>query len=110
MSSRSFRLLDQVEHLLGRDGVGRSDQVAEEAQFGAGLYLAAHVNLRSGHMADQHRRQPGTDALRGERLHFFRDFLLDCRRNRRPIENFWHQTLPSNRIVSGLDHDRPDPP
>ena len=67
MSSRALRLatrssISSVVTVSG--GVMRS---LIEAELGAGLHLAADVDLRRGHMAHQHRREPGPDALGGER-------------------------------------------
>jgi hypothetical protein len=83
----------QVEHVFGGDGVGRGDEVAEDAELGAGLHLAADVNLRCGVMAHQHSRQAGPNALGGQLLHFFSDFLLDGGGDCRAIENRWHHSL-----------------
>ncbi len=54
---------DQVEHVFGGDVVGRGDEVAVNAEFGAGLHLAADVDLRGGDVADQDRGEAGPDAL-----------------------------------------------
>ena len=64
MSSRAVERGTSVEHLFGRDGVRRRNQIAVEAQFGAGLHLAAHIDLRRGHVAHQHRRQSRPNAVR----------------------------------------------
>ena len=58
------------------------------------LHLVADVNLRGGHVAHQHRRQTGPDALRRQRANLFGHFLLDCRGNRRAVENSWHSFAP----------------
>ena len=55
-------LSDQRVHLFGGDGVGRRDEVAVDPEFGAGLHLAANVNLRCCHVAHQHRGQARLDA------------------------------------------------
>ena len=78
MSSRSLRLAHHVEHVFGGDRVRRRDEIAEEAEFGAGLHLALHVDLRGRHMAHQHRGQPRPHSLRGQPPDLFRNFLLDC--------------------------------
>ena len=83
----------EAEHLFGGDGFGRGDEVARNAQIGAGLHLAADINLRRRHMAHQHRRQPRPYALGCQQLHLFGHFLLDCRGNRGAIENLWHSSL-----------------
>jgi hypothetical protein len=92
---------DQGEHLLGADRGGRRNQLAVEAQIGAGLHLAADINLRCGHVAHQHCRQPRPDALRRQRADLLGHFLLDRRGNRHAIENPWHSSAPKlYRIVS----------
>jgi hypothetical protein len=68
---------NEVKHFPGGDGVWRREEIAENAEFGAGLYLAADVNFRGGDIADQHRCQTGTDALSGERADLLSDFLFD---------------------------------
>ena len=67
ISSRCIQGTHHVHHLFRGDGVRRRDQVAIDAQFGAGLHFAAHVDLRSGHVAHQHRRQSRPDAPRRQR-------------------------------------------
>jgi hypothetical protein len=54
---------DQIEHGFSGDVFGRGDEVAEDAELGAGLDLVADVNLRGGDVADKHRGEPGPDAL-----------------------------------------------
>jgi len=81
---------DEGEHLGGGDGVGRGDEVAEDAQFLAGFDFAADVNLRGGHVADEDGGEAGTDAAGGELLYVFRDFLLDLGGDGCAIEDFRH--------------------
>ena len=57
-------------------------------------------------MSDKDGGQTGTDALSRERAHFLCYFLFDCRGNRNSIEDFCHQFLPFNRIVSSRHDDR----
>ncbi len=99
MSSRALRACDEVEHVLGGDGVGRGDEVAVEAEFGAGLHLAAHVDFRGGHVADEHGGEAGANALGGEAFYFLGDFLLDLSGDGGAIENPGHSCLQDYRIV-----------
>ena len=73
---------------------GGRDEVAVEAEFGAGLHLAADVDLRCGDMAHQHCGQAGPDALCGERADLFGNFLLDRGGDGGAVEDFWHQISP----------------
>src|SRR6516164_1994504 len=61
--------VNQVEHLLGRDSVGRRDEVAVETEFGASLHFAADVDLRGGHVADENRCQSRSNAMAGQSTH-----------------------------------------
>ncbi len=102
MSSRALSSATSVEHLFGGNRVGRRDEIAVEAELGAGLHLAADVDLGRGHVAHQHRGQPRPNALGGKRLHFFGHFLLDGRGNGRAIENLRHVTLQGTSYRLGL--------
>ena len=84
---------NQLQHLLSGDGVGRRDEVAEDAQIGAGLHFVADVDLRCRHMAHQHRRKARPDALGNQRTDLIHNFPFDLCGNRRPIQNFWHPAL-----------------
>ena len=68
---------NQRQHLFGGNGLRWSDELAEEAEFGAGLHLAANINLRCRDVADQDRRKAGANALYGERGYVGSDFGLD---------------------------------
>jgi hypothetical protein len=89
----------QVQHVFGGDGIRRRDQVAEEAEIGAGLHLAADIDLRSRHIANQHGCQAWANALCGEPAHILGDFILDCRGDCGSVQNFTHLGLQLYRIV-----------
>ena len=81
---------DQRQHLLGCDRLRRLDHFAEKAQLAACLDFTADVNLRSRHMAYQHRRQTGPDAPCSKQSNLFGDFRLDLRGDGRTIQNPAH--------------------
>ena len=82
-----IQLRNNRQQLLCRYRVGRCNQLAEEAEFLAGFYFAAHINLRCGHAAHQHSGQTGTNALRGKLPHGKGDFGLNRFGNLRSVEN-----------------------
>ena len=59
-----IQLRHQRQHLIGRDALGRRQHLAVDAEFAAGLHLAANINLRGRHLAHQNHRQPGSDSTR----------------------------------------------
>ena len=78
---------DEVKHFPGGDGVWRREEIAENVEFGAGLYLASDVNFRGGDIADQHRSETRADAPSDERADFLSDFLFDGGSNGYAVEN-----------------------
>jgi hypothetical protein len=86
---------DEVKHFPRGDSIWRREEIAEEAQFSAGLHLAADVNLGGSDITDQHCCETGADALSGERADLLSDFLLDGGGYGRAVENDWHLPLPS---------------
>src|ERR1051326_5105467 len=54
----AVEIVDQRQHFIGGDGFRRSELVTENANFAAGLDLAANVNFRSRIVAHQDNCQP----------------------------------------------------
>ncbi len=98
-----IELGDEREHFFSGDCAGRGDEVAIEAKLGAGLDLAADVDLRCRNMTHKHGGKPRLDAVGSEREDLFGHFLLDGCGNGRAVEDLWHSLLQSSwyRFGSG---------
>ena len=75
------QLGDQRQHLVSRNALGRRQHLAEDTQFPAGLYLAANVDLRCRHLADENDRETRNDAARRQSLHLGCDLGLNLTSN-----------------------------
>ena len=78
---------DQREHFLGRNRGGRRVQPASEPQLLARRDLAAHINLRGGVFAHQHRRKPGTNSRSAQSSNFLLEFGVNLIPNRDAVED-----------------------
>jgi len=70
-------VVDQVQHLVGRDALGRCEQLAEDTEFATGFDLAADVDLRSGDFADEDYSKARLDAGGPQRLDLGGDLGFD---------------------------------
>jgi hypothetical protein len=80
---------DEVKQFLGGDAGWRRVHLGVEAEFAAGLDLAAHVDLRSGDIADEDDREAGRVTLFPGCGRIACDLLLDLCGNRHTIQNTW---------------------
>ncbi len=85
---------NEVEHGFGGDVLGWRDEVAEDAEFGAGLDFVADVDLGGGDVADEDCGEAGTNALGGKDADIFGDFLLNGGGDGGAVEDSWHSCAP----------------
>ena len=73
-----IQLVDESQHFFRGNRLGRSEQFAIHAQFGAGLHFIAYIHFRSRMIADHHHGQARSNALGVELLYVCSHFRFDC--------------------------------
>ena len=69
----------------------------DNAEFGAGLFLAADIHFGRRILAHAHKRQSGNHPARFERRHARGEFALDLRGDGPPVNEIVHNELLSPR-------------
>jgi hypothetical protein len=69
--------VDEREHFVGSGGVGRSEEIAEDAELFAGANFGADVNFRSWIVAGENGGEAGADSDGGESGDLVGNFGLD---------------------------------